>query len=117
MVGEVVQVLGLGPHRLSASQRPSWFFERVEYGGIICDLGSHQAEQFLSFTGSDSAMVEFARATNLHHQAYPELEDFGEFSLTAPSGASGYFRVDWFTREVSNLGGRSAVHSGDQGQH
>ena len=51
VVGEVVQVLGLGPHRLSASQRPSWFFERAEYGGIICDLGSHQAEQFLSFTG------------------------------------------------------------------
>ena len=97
VVGEVVQVLGLGPHRLSASQRPSWFFERAEYGGIICDLGSHQAEQFLIFTGSDSAVVEFARATNLHHQAYPELEDFGEFSLTAPSGASGYFRVDWFT--------------------
>ena len=100
VIGEVVQVLGLGPHRLSASQRPPWFFERAEYGGIICDLGSHQAEQFLSFTGSDSAVVEFARATNLHHQAYPELEDFGEFSLTAPSGASGYFRVDWFTPEV-----------------
>ena len=97
VIGEVVQVLGLGPHRLSASQRPPWFFERAEYGGIICDLGSHQAEQFLSFTGSDSAVVEFARAANLHHQAYPELEDFGEFSLTAPSGASGYFRVDWFT--------------------
>jgi hypothetical protein len=34
---------------------------------------------------------------NFHHPEYPELEDFGEASLTADNGASGYYRVDWFT--------------------
>ena len=35
-------------------------------------------------------------ATNKNPQ-YPELEDFGEASLVADNGCSGYFRVDWFT--------------------
>ena len=97
VIGEVVQVLGLGPHRLSASDRPSWFFKKSQYGGIICDLGSHQVEQFLSFTASDQAEVDWARAVNLHHPTFPELEDFGEAALSGRQGASGYFRVDWFT--------------------
>jgi predicted dehydrogenase len=97
VIGDVVQVLGLGPHRLSAPERPPWFFVKDQYGGIICDLGSHQVEQFLSFTGSSSGKVNWARAVNLHHPEYPELEDFGEAAMTGRDGAAGYFRVDWFT--------------------
>ena len=46
-IGRVVQVIGLGPHRLNAPTRPDWFFEKDKYGGILCDIGSHQIEQFL----------------------------------------------------------------------
>lgn len=95
-VGQVVQVLGLGPHRLSAASRPPWFFERRRYGGVLCDLGSHQLEQFLFFTGAVDARVTVAR-TARHDPRYPELETFGEASLVADTGASGYFRVDWLT--------------------
>lgn len=97
VIGDVIQVLGLGPHRLNAPQRPKWFFEKEKYGGIIADIGSHQAEQFLTFTGATDAEVTQARVHNYAHPEYPELEDFGDFSLVGNNQASGYFRMDWFT--------------------
>ena len=97
-IGQVVQVLGLGPHRLNAASRPPWFFERRRYGGILCDLGSHQLEGFLFFTGAENARLSMAR-TARQDPRYPELETFGEASLVSDTGASGYFRVDWLTPE------------------
>jgi predicted dehydrogenase len=96
-IGRVFQTIGSGPHRLSASSRPAWFFEKSRYGGILCDIGSHQSEQFLFFTGASDATINFSAPANFNHPEYPELEDFGEASLTADNGASGYYRVDWFT--------------------
>jgi predicted dehydrogenase len=96
-IGRVVQVLGLGPHRLNAASRPGWFFEREKYGGILCDIGSHQIEQILFYTGAKDASVTYSRTGNFGNPEYPELEDFGEASLLTANGASGYFRVDWFT--------------------
>lgn len=96
-IGRVVQVIGLGPHRLNASSRPPWFFQRERYGGILVDLGSHQIEQFLHFTGARSARVVHSKAGNLAHPEFPELDDFGDATLVADNGATGYFRVDWFT--------------------
>ena len=96
-IGRVIQVLGLGPHRLTAGSRPAWFFEREKYGGILCDIGSHQIEQFLHYAGASDATVAHSAVANYDHPAYPELEDFGEASLVADNGASNYFRVDWFT--------------------
>jgi len=96
-IGRVIQVLGLGPHRLSAPSRPDWFFKKAQYGGILCDIGSHQIEQFLFYGGASDAELRMAAAANYNHPEYAELEDFGEASLLADNGCSGYFRVDWFT--------------------
>ncbi len=96
-IGRVLQVLGLGPHRLNASGRPPWFFQKKHYGGILCDIGGHQIEQFLFFSAAADAEVLQARVANFAHLQYPELEDFGEASLVGDNGASNYFRVDWFT--------------------
>ena len=96
-IGRVVNVLGLGPHRLNAKSRPAWFFERAKYGGILCDIGSHQIEQFLFFTGASDASVTSARVANYANKQYPELEDFGDATLVADNGATSYFRVDWLT--------------------
>ena len=96
-IGRVIQVLILAPHRLSKSDRPKWFFEREKYGGILVDIGSHQFEQFLEFTGSKTGSVNFARVENFNNPDYPGLQDFGEASVTVSSGASCYCRVDWFT--------------------
>ena len=54
-IGRVVQTVGLGPHRLNRQLRPGWFFERERNGGVLCDVGCHQIEQFLTFTGSTDA--------------------------------------------------------------
>ena len=96
VIGRVISVDGLGPHRLGAG-RPDWFFRRAEYGGILCDIGSHQIEQFLHFTGESDADVTFARTANFNNPAHPEFEDFGEACLTGANGAASHFRVDWFT--------------------
>jgi predicted dehydrogenase len=95
-IGRVVQVLGLGPHRLGTG-RPAWFFERARYGGILCDIGSHQIEQFLFYSGATDATVSSAAVANFANAGTPEFEDFGEASLAGDNGTSNYFRVDWFT--------------------
>jgi predicted dehydrogenase len=96
-IGRVIQVIGLGPHRLNAPSRPAWFYRKEQYGGILCDIGSHQIEQFLFFSGAENARVVHAKVANYHNPKTPELEDFGDASLVADNGASNYFRVDWFT--------------------
>lgn len=96
-IGKVIQVMGMGPHRLNASSRPDWFFEKDKYGGILCDIGSHQIEQFMFYSGAKDAKVVSSRVGNYDHKEYPELEDFGDAMLTADNGATQYFRVDWFT--------------------
>lgn len=96
-IGRVIQTIGMGPHRISLTSRPDWFFKHDRYGGILCDIGSHQIEQFLFFTGAQSAKVLHSKVGNYHHPDYPELEDFGDATLVADNGATGYFRVDWFT--------------------
>jgi predicted dehydrogenase len=96
-IGRVVQTIGLGPHRMNVKERPAWFFDRRRFGGILCDIASHQADQFLYFTGSTRAEVVAAQVGNVHYQRqYPDFEDFGDMLLRG-DGGSGYVRVDWFT--------------------
>src|SRR5499426_1915186 len=95
-IGKVIQTVGLGPHRLNIKSRPPWFFVRERYGGVICDIGSHQFDQFLYFTGSTKAEVVASQVGNLRHPQHPGLEDFGDAMLRGDGGA-GYIRVDWFT--------------------
>jgi predicted dehydrogenase len=95
-IGRVIQVIGLGPHRLGTG-RPDWFFKKEQFGGILCDIGSHQFEQFLTFTGATDATVSSAAVANYAHPETPEFEDFGEANLIGNNGTSNYIRVDWFT--------------------
>jgi len=103
-IGKVIQTIGLGPHRMNPKDRPTWFFELQRYGGILCDIGSHQFDQFLFFTGSTQAEVVASQVTNVHHPQYPGLEDFGDVMLRGNGGA-GYIRVDWFTPDGLNIWG------------
>ena len=95
-IGQVVQTIGLGPHQTRLSTRPPWFFQREKYGGILTDIGSHQADQFLFFTHSRQAEVISATVANYKHPQHEELEDFGEIVLRG-NGGHGYVRVDWYT--------------------
>ncbi|MBR3557153.1 MAG: Gfo/Idh/MocA family oxidoreductase [Oscillospiraceae bacterium] len=96
-IGKVIHVEGLGPHRLGAAGRPAWFFEKEKYGGILCDIGSHQIEQYLYFAGEEDARVAYSRIGNYANPDHPELDDFGDCSIVGAKGSTNYFRVDWFT--------------------
>lgn len=99
-IGRVVQTMGWGPHRGNFHVRYPWFFEREKYGGIICDIGSHQSDQFLYFTGARDVEIVSAQVGNLMYPQYFELEDFGDVTLRGKNDDGdvfGYYRVDWFT--------------------
>jgi len=96
IIGNVIQTAILAPHRMTANTRPTWFFDKKYFGGIITDIGSHQFDQFLYFTNSDKAEIVASQAGNVAHPQYPEFEDFGDIMLQGNGGA-GYIRIDWFT--------------------
>jgi predicted dehydrogenase len=107
-IGRVLQTVGLAPHRMTPESRPPWFFEREQYGGILCDLASHNLDAFLYFTGSTQAEIVAAQVGNLNHPKYPGLEDFGDLMLRG-NGGTGYIRVDWFTPLGINTYGDSRL--------
>ncbi|NOZ49095.1 MAG: Gfo/Idh/MocA family oxidoreductase [Chloroflexi bacterium] len=99
-IGRVLQVVNLAPHRASTAFRPAWFFDPERYGGILCDIGSHQIEQFLYYAGARDAQVLHSKIANYHHPQYPAFQDFGDATLLADNGTTMYFRVDWFTPDA-----------------
>jgi predicted dehydrogenase len=95
-IGRVIQTVNLAPHRLSAASRPDWFWDPAQNGGILTDVGSHQADQFVYLTGTKRAQVLASQTGNFGNPAHPRFEDFGDMMLSGDGGA-GYVRVDWFT--------------------
>jgi predicted dehydrogenase len=95
-IGRVVQTINIAPHQMNAPTRPAWFWEREKYGGILCDIGSHQVDQFLFYTGSKKAEIVASQVGNVAHPEHPGFEDFGDVMLRG-DGGMGYVRVDWFT--------------------
>ena len=95
-IGRVVQTVNLAPHRVNAPSRPEWFFDKARYGGILTDIGSHQADQFLYYTNSTKAKVVAAQTGNVAWPDKPKFEDFGDMTVVG-NGGTGYIRVDWYT--------------------
>ncbi|MFN4210866.1 MAG: Gfo/Idh/MocA family protein [Devosia sp.] len=95
-IGKVINTVGLGPHSLRLNNRPDWFFDRSRYGGILCDIASHQFEQFLFFSNAMDAEVVSATVANRAHPEKPGLQDMGDAHVRT-ADTSGYIRVDWFT--------------------
>ncbi len=98
-IGRVVQTVNLAPHQINqpgSAARPDWFWDTKHYGGILCDIGSHQADQFVYYTGSTIADVTASQVANVNHPDHPNFQDFGDMMLHGNGGA-GYVRVDWFT--------------------
>ena len=74
-IGKVVQTIGLGPHRLNIDTRPKWFFDSELNGGILCDIASHQIDQFLFFTKSKSAEIISSSIGNFSNPHKTKMED------------------------------------------
>jgi predicted dehydrogenase len=103
-IGKVIQTINIAPHQIvqrggdagGAMPRPAWFWDPDKYGGILCDIGSHQVDQFLFYTGSRQADVVESQVANIRHPQYPRFQDFGDMVLRGDRGF-GYVRLDWFT--------------------
>jgi predicted dehydrogenase len=95
-IGKVVQSINIAPHQVNPPSRPDWFWDPVQYGGILCDIGSHQADQFVYYTGSTKAEVTASQIANVNYPTHPKFQDFGDMMMHGDGGA-GYVRVDWFT--------------------
>jgi predicted dehydrogenase len=103
-IGKVIQTINIAPHQVvqhggdagGAMPRPAWFWDPDKYGGILCDIGSHQVDQFLYYTGTRQAEVVESQVANIRHPQYPRFQDFGDMVLRGDRGF-GYVRLDWFT--------------------
>ncbi len=95
-IGRVIQTINIAPHQLSEPVRPEWFWDPDRCGGILCDIGSHQIEEFLYYTGSTAADVTVSQVANWNHRHRSKFQDFGDMMLHGDGGV-GYVRVDWFT--------------------
>ena len=103
-IGKVIQTINIAPHQIfqhggaagGGSGRPDWFWNPEQYGGILCDIGSHQVDQFLFYTGSTQAEVVESQIANVRHPDHPRFQDFGDMVLRGNRGL-GYVRLDWFT--------------------
>ena len=103
-IGKVIQTINIAPHQIiqgagdagGGAQRPEWFWNPEQYGGILCDIGSHQVDQFLYYTGSKQAEVVESQIANVRHPNRPRFQDFGDMVLRGDRGL-GYVRLDWFT--------------------
>jgi len=103
-IGKVIQTINIAPHQIfqhagnagGGSGRPDWFWNPDQYGGILCDIGSHQVDQFLFYTGSTEAEVAESQIANVGHPDHPRFQDFGDMVLRGNRGL-GYVRLDWFT--------------------
>ena len=104
-IGRVIQTINIAPHQIvqghggdagGSGGRPDWFWNPVQYGGILCDIGSHQVDQFLYYTGSTEAEVGESQIANVNHPQRPNFQDFGDMVLRGNRGF-GYVRLDWFT--------------------
>ena len=103
-IGRVIQTINIAPHQIvqghgdagGGTGRPEWFWNPDQYGGILCDIGSHQVDQFLYYTGSTEAEVAASQIANVAHPDHPRFQDFGDMMLRGDRGM-GYVRLDWFT--------------------
>ncbi|MCB1015949.1 MAG: Gfo/Idh/MocA family oxidoreductase [Acidimicrobiales bacterium] len=98
-VGRIVHVAGVGPHALHGDLRPDWFWDPARSGGILCDLASHQVDQFLALCGDPGAgdragvSVAASRVGNVACPDRPAMQDVGSMTLVA-DGVVGEHRVD-----------------------
>lgn len=115
-IGRVIQVTGFGPHSLNKESRPDWFFKKEEYGGILTDIGSHQIEQFLYYTGNKDAKVLHSKVANYENPDTPELEDYGDATLVGENGATFFYKVHWFSpKGLSTWGDGRTFITGTKG--
>ena len=87
VLGRVTRMEGIGPHGLFGhGPREPWFWTRAGRGGILADVGTHQADQFLHYVGGERPEVVRAETGNFENPEHPEFEDYGHVVWRSTAG-------------------------------
>ncbi|MGS0561883.1 Gfo/Idh/MocA family protein [Microbacterium aurugineum] len=101
-LGDIVGVTSSGPHKLNRDLRPSWFFDRARYGGILSDLAVHDLDAALLFAPASEGTVRAATSAPLDGEE--GFARYGAVTLTTPTTVVAT-EVSWLTPQASDVHG------------
>ncbi|MCK2035248.1 Gfo/Idh/MocA family oxidoreductase [Microbacterium sp. SSW1-49] len=101
-LGDIVGITTSGPHKLNRAQRPDWFFDRAQYGGILSDLAVHDLDAALLFAPADEGVIRGAVSAPLDGAA--GFACYGAATLTTPTTVISA-EVSWLTPQASDVHG------------
>ena len=97
-IGQVIQTIGLGPHRITPATRPDVVLGQgaVRRHPLRHRLAPGRPVPLSSPARRAAEVVVVAGRQRASSRQYPKFEDFGDVMLRGDRG-TGYIRVDWFT--------------------
>ncbi|MEU4013986.1 Gfo/Idh/MocA family oxidoreductase [Microbacterium sp. NPDC028030] len=101
-LGDIVGITSSGPHKLNRAQRPAWFFDPAQYGGILTDLSVHDLDAALLFAPADEGVIRGAVSAPL--DATQGFARYGVATLTTPTAVVSS-EVSWLTPQASDVHG------------
>ncbi len=94
-IGNLVEFIGLGPHRAKAAERPEWFFDPARAGTILADLAVHAIDFQMHLAGGDFFEIVYSRMGCRKFRHPAGFFDYGEIHSVMNGGVSAHTRVDW----------------------
>lgn len=96
VLGTLVNVIVMNPHKLRPETRPEWFWNTNKAGSVITDLMIHGVDIFRWLTNSEiaSGKVSLGKGTR---ELPAGFNDYGKAFLEAESNVSGTVYADWLT--------------------
>ncbi|WP_166999434.1 Gfo/Idh/MocA family protein [Paramicrobacterium fandaimingii] len=101
-LGNIHGITSSGPHKLKRGQRPEWFFDRAQYGGILTDLAVHDLDAALMFAPLVAGSVRGDIAGPL--DGAPDFALYGVASVSTPQTVI-TAEVSWLTPQKSDVHG------------
>lgn len=86
-IGKINNIRFEGQHPLMYGSRPSWYFEKGKYGGVINDIAIHGIDLIRRFTESDVETVCAARCWNFYADKCHDFKDSAQLMLKMGNGA------------------------------
>lgn len=96
-IGKIVNMISIRPHKLNYETRPSWFFKKDLYGGLMNDLGVHDMDIFRWFADCEIVKIQSCFQGNIGYPELAEFSDHSEASVLMADDSTAYVRLDWLT--------------------
>lgn len=99
-LGELVHIGMRKPHRLNASSRPEWFFNKEQCGGILIDLLIHDYDLLRWFTGQEITSSAGLVGKSILPE-YPTFYNTVNVQVELADGSLMQLYADWHTPQQS----------------